>query len=569
MAGRIESGEVTPDRIPGAVCGAQSAASIAEIPQSFLNNLLTVLVLGTRTIGVVTSEGKRRSLPAAAAIWSKPLMYRLFFLVCLLISPAAWATEEETNDNAAEPSTLPNIVVIVADDLGWKDLGYQGSEIRTPRMDALASAGLTLDRFYAQPMCSPTRASLLTGNSTARLGITRALSKLVPTGLPLDQTILPQYLKDMGYQTSLVGKWHLGFRQRDYLPTSRGFDSFYGHLTGGIGYWDHVHGGGYDWNRNEEVLREEGYATHLMANEAVRVIKDRNPDEPLFLYAAFSAPHLPNEAPEETIASYADIENPHRRIHAAMVTELDKGIGEIVDALEEQGMLDNTLIWFMSDNGGLNPSTAPPSALSFVSTLDSWFGDIEIPWTFLEFVRVNYLQGGSDNQPLRSGKGTLYEGGVRVPSFVYWRGELQPRLVGDMVTVQDIVPSLLSMLQSDARNKEFDGIDRWSVLKEGRSGEVRDYMAVALDGEALFQYPWKLIRHSEDDIQLYNVEADPSEQNDLAAKEEHAQRRDEMIAALDAKPRGEPVGVPIWQIMWDMDFFGGEEDRPPWMELVQ
>jgi arylsulfatase A-like enzyme len=508
-------------------------------------------------------------------------MHRALFVLCLLLTPSAWASEVSENSVAidvvdvanavdtVETKPFPNIVVILADDLGWNDLGYQGSEIRTPRLDALAAAGVRLDRFYAQPMCSPTRASMLTGNSAARLGITRALSKLVETGLPLDQQILPQYLKDMGYQTSLVGKWHLGFRQREYLPTSRGFDSFYGHLTGGIGYWDHVHGGGYDWARNDEVLREEGYATHLMANEAVRVIKGRNPDEPLFLYAAFSAPHLPNEAPEETIASYADIENPHRRVHAAMVTELDTGIGKIVDALEEQGMLDNTLIWFMSDNGGLNPSAAPPAALSFVSTLDGWFGDTEIPWRFLEFVRVNSLQGGSDNQPLRSGKGTVYEGGVRVPSFLYWRGELEPQTVGEMITVQDVLPSILTMLQSDARNREFDGINRWQVLQDGQPGEVRDYVAVTLGGEALIQYPWKLIQFGPDEVELYNVEADPSEQNNLAEVTEHGTRRDEMIAALAAKPRGEQVGVPIWQVMWDMDFFGGDEDRPPWMEIAQ
>lgn len=496
-------------------------------------------------------------------------MYRILSLVCLLISTPAWATEDVVDNLAPDTSPLPNIVVIVADDLGWMDLGYQGSEIRTPRIDALANDGLTLNRFYAQPMCSPTRASLLTGNSTARLGITRALSKLVPTGLPLDQTILPQYLKDMGYQTSLVGKWHLGFRQREYLPTSRGFDAFYGHLTGGIGYWDHVHGGGYDWARNEEVLREEGYATHLMANEAVRVIKDRKPDEPLFLYAAFSAPHLPNEAPEETIATYADIENTRRRVHAAMVTELDTGVGQIIDALEEQGMLDNTLIWFMSDNGGLNPSAAPPAALSFFTTLDEWFGDWELPLTILEFARVNFLEGGSDNGSLRSGKGTLYEGGVRVPSFLYWRGELQPRQVGDMVTVQDVLPSILSMLQSEARDREFDGIDRWTLLKDGRSGDARDYMAVTLGGEALFQYPWKLIRFSSGEVELYNVEIDPSEENNLAEAEEHGARRDKMLVALEAKPRGEPVGVPLWQVLWDPDFFGGEEDRQPWMEVAQ
>eukprot|EP00435_Cladocopium_sp_Y103_P076770 s1_g509.t1 len=498
-----------------------------------------------------------------------PSMYRFFLLISLLISPAAWATEEGTGSSAADAPSLPNIVVIVADDLGWKDVGYHGSEIRTPRMDALAEAGLTLDRFYAQPMCSPTRASLLTGNSTMRLGITLALSKLVPTGLPLEQKILPQYLKDMGYQTSLVGKWHLGFRKREYLPTSRGFDSFYGHLTGGIGYWDHVHGGGYDWARNDAVLREDGYATHLMANEAVRVIEERDPDAPLFLYAAFSAPHLPNEAPEETIASYADIEDPYRRVHAAMVTELDTGIGQIVDALEAEGMLDNTLIWFMSDNGGLNPSTAPPAALSVFTTLDNWFGEWELPVTILEFARVNFLEGAADNGELRSGKGTLYEGGVRVPSFLYWRGELDPRQVGDMVTVQDVLPSLLSMLQVEATAMEFDGIDRWDLLQEGQAGEPRDYVAAAIDGEALFQYPWKLIQFSSGDLELYNVEADPSEQDNLASEENQAERVEQMLATLAAKPRGETVDVSLWRVVWDPDFFGGEEDREPWIEIVE
>lgn len=504
-------------------------------------------------------------------------MYRTLLLFCFLFSQAAWASDGQTDDiSIAPPSAvpLPNIVVILADDLGWNDLGYQGSEIRTPRIDALAHAGLRLDRFYAQPMCSPTRATLLTGKSAARLGITRALSKLNPTGLPLEERILPQYLKDLGYQTSLVGKWHLGFRQRAYLPTSRGFDSFYGHLTGGIGYWDHVHGGGYDWQRlnargDEEVLREEGYSTHLLADEAVRQIENRNPDQPLFLYASFNAPHLPNEAPEEAIAAYAEIDDPRRRLHAAMVSELDTGIGEIMDALEAQGMLDNTLIWFMSDNGGLNQSAFPDGAVSLFATLDGWFGESSLPSTTLEFFRVNILEGGSDNQPLRSGKGTIYEGGVRVPSFLYWRGELQPRLVDDMVTTQDVLPSLLAMLQRDAPDAEFDGASRWSLLRDGTQTEAPAYMLVAPGSEALIQYPWKIVRLGSDDVELYNVEADPSEQSNLSEAPGHSQRRDEMLVALEAQPRGEPVGLPLSEVFWDMDFFGGEEDRVPWLEIVE
>jgi arylsulfatase A-like enzyme len=165
---------------------------------------------------------------------------------------------------------------------------------------------------------------------------------------------MPEYFRDAGYQTFLVGKWHLGFREPAYRPTSRGFDHFYGHLTGGIGFWDHVHGGGLDWQRNGETLREEGYSTHLMAAEIDRLIAQRDPSKPMFLYAAFNAPHLPNEAPEETIAQYAHINDPNRRVHAAMVSELDAAIGQLLATLDEQGMLENTLVWFMSDNGGLN-----------------------------------------------------------------------------------------------------------------------------------------------------------------------------------------------------------------------
>lgn len=520
-------------------------------------------------------------------------MYRTLMLVFLLSSASAWASEVPADskvsaDNATVGASvdvpaavsaggatpLPNIVVILADDLGWNDLGYQGSEIRTPRIDAIAHAGLRLNRFYAQPMCSPTRATLLTGKSAARLGITRALSKLNPTGLPLEQRILPQFLKDMGYQTSLVGKWHLGFHQRAYLPTSRGFDSFYGNLTGGIGYWDHVNGGGYDWQRfdaqgNGEVLREAGYTTHLLADEAVRMIENRNPDQPLFLYASFNAPHHPNEAPDEAIAAYADIEDPRRRLHAAMVTELDTGVGNIIDALEEQGILDNTLIWFMSDNGGLNQSAFPEGAVSLFTAVDEWFANNSLPSRTLEFFRVYILEGGSDNRPLRSGKGTVYEGGVRVPSFLYWRGELQPRQVDAMVTTQDVLPSLLAMLKNDERDAEFDGVNRWSLLQDGTQTEAPDYMLVASDSEALIQYPWKIVRLGSDDIELYNVETDPGEQNNLAELSGHALRRDDMLLALDAQPRGERVGLPLYEVFWDMDSFGGEEDREPWAEIIQ
>ena len=155
----------------------------------------------------------------------------LFFLAALSVSPAL---------------AKPNIIVILADDLGWRDVGFNGSEIKTPHLDKLASTGKRLTRFYAHPTCSPTRASLLTGQSALRLGVTRPYSKLNPNGLPLDRKLLPELLKQHGYQTALAGKWHLGPRKKAHLPNARGFDSFYAHLTGGVGYWDHVHGGHYD-----------------------------------------------------------------------------------------------------------------------------------------------------------------------------------------------------------------------------------------------------------------------------------------------------------------------------------
>ena len=221
----------------------------------------------------------------------------------------------------------------------------------------------------------------------------------------------------------MVGKWHLGFRQRKYHPLARGFEHFYGNLTGGIGYWDHVHGGGLDWQRNGVTVREAGYATRLSIDEIERLISDRDPAKPLFLYAAFNAPHLPNEAPADAVARYTHLEDINRRRHA-LVSELDAAIGRLTARLEREGILDNTLIWFMSDNGGLNASAVPPALLSFSQFLERWFETPFAPGT-LEFIRTNSLDGASDNTPFRKGKQSVYEGGARVPAIVHWPGRLQ------------------------------------------------------------------------------------------------------------------------------------------------
>ena len=460
----------------------------------------------------------------------------------------------------------PNVVIILADDLGWSDVGYHGSEIATPRLDELAARSVELDRFYVQPTCSPTRASLMTGKAAMRLGVLSPISKNNPTGLPLSERLLPEYFREAGYQTFMTGKWHLGHRRREYLPLSRGFDHFYGHVTGGIGYWDHVHGGGFDWQRNGETLREEGYSTHLIADEAVRLIKSRNPAKPILLYASFNAPHLPNEAPPETIARYADIDNPYRRTHAAMVSELDVAIGRLVDALDEEEMLEDTLVWFMSDNGGLNPAAVPEGFRKLSTRLEGWFGK-PLPVRCLEFIRANALEGGSDNRPFRKGKQSVHEGGVRVPSFIYWQGRLAARRVSKMVTVQDVLPTVLSAVGLDDANAEFDGRNQWPLISTSAEVATPDYVAQARVGEAYYRFPWKLIVLGSGEVELYQIDEDPTERVDRAAGEPGVVA--ELTSALGAFPRGESINLPLYRFVWDPDFFGGEEDREPWADTVK
>jgi arylsulfatase A-like enzyme len=467
---------------------------------------------------------------------------------------------------AAAVDRLPNVVIILADDLGFNDVGYHGSEISTPRLDQLAARGAVLERFYAQPTCSPTRTSLMTGKSAIRLGVMTPMSKNTPTGLPLTERLLPDYFSAAGYQTFMTGKWHLGYAKRAYLPTSRGFDHFYGHVTGGIGYWDHVHGGGLDWQRNGETLREEGYSTHLIADEAIRLIESRDPAKPMLLYASFNAPHLPNEAPPQAIERYEHIDNPYRRTHAAMVSELDTAIGRLVDALAAQNMLDDTLIWFMSDNGGLNPAAVSDGFRTWSIRLENWFG-APLPSQFLEFVRVNALEGGADNRPYRKGKMSVYEGGVRVPSFISWPGRITPGRIVKMITVQDVLPTTLSAAGLDPVDADVDGADQWPSIAMRGEAPTPDYVIHASDGDALYRFPWKLIALNSGEVELYQIEEDPTEQSDLAAIE--PERVAELHDALAAAPRGESIHLPMYRVVWDPDFFGGEEDREPWADIVE
>ncbi len=482
----------------------------------------------------------------------------------LALAPPVGAAEA----SGPEPAARPNVVLILADDLGWRDVSYHGSEIDTPSIDRIAREGVELDRFYAQPSCSPTRAALMTGKSPQRLGIERPISKNQQGGLPVAETTLATHLARQGYQPLMVGKWHLGHSTPDLFPNARGFESFYGFLSGGVGYWDRVHGGGYDWQRNGTTLREEGYVTHLLADEAVRLLAERDRSRPTFLFASFSAPHLPNEAPAGVVERYAHIEDRQRRLHAAMVHELDVAIGRLLAALETEGMLDDPLVLFASDNGGLNSGVYEGTFPGIVlRQLTDWFGR-PLFHPGLEFFAANVLDGGSDNRPLSRGKGSVAEGGTRVPAAILWPGHLEAGRHDGFMTVSDVLPTLLEAIGApDAIPDDLDGRSQWAALRGDPTGsETPDYVVTGLlEGAALYRPPWKLIEG--DPPRLYDVYADPLEESDQSA--DRPELVADLVGALDAWPRAGAAEFSIVDGLLDPDSFGGEEDRATWVDAAR
>lgn len=486
---------------------------------------------------------------------------RLFVIRATLALASIGVTQAEAVDR-------PNILLIVADDLGWRDVGYHDSEIRTPHIDRLAREGVELDRFYVQPMCSPTRAGLMTGKSPMRLGITRAIAKIDETGLPRSEKILPQYLADAGYQRLMVGKWHLGHHTPDLFPQARGFEHFYGHVTGGIGYWDHNHGGGHDWQRNGETLREEGYTTHLITDEAIRLVEERDRARPLFLYVAFNAPHTPNEAPHEAIAKYEEIDDPGRRVHAAMVDELDQAIGRILSAFEREKMLENTIVFFTSDNGGLSPGLSSTPLRLLMQGIVAAYGERPLPTMLLEFLASMTLDGHSDNTPLPAGKGFVAEGGVRVPAAIWWPGHLERERFDGFMTISDVLPTILDAIGEEASTPDdLDGRSRWNALTgDGPPGDPPDYVTATLgSAPAIYRGRWKLV--DPDAPRLYDIYADPYEERDVSTD------KPEVVAALterlNAWPRGEGPATSPLSLVLDIDVFGGSEDREPWADAAK
>jgi arylsulfatase A-like enzyme/dienelactone hydrolase len=415
----------------------------------------------------------------------------------------------------AAAATRPNIVYFLIDDLGYADVGFMGSkDTRTPTIDRLAREGVILSSFYVQPVCSPTRSTLMTGRYVTRTGVYNVVRPGDPWGLPLAERTLPQALREAGYTTAICGKWHLGEFQPEYMPTRRGFDHQYGHMFGALDYFTHIRDGKPDWYRDDKPLQEEGYTTHLVAKEACRLIREQPADKPLFLYVPFNGVHAPYEVPPQYKQAFPNLSG-NRQTMAAMLAAVDEAIGQITAALDEKSLRKNTLIIFSSDNGGPAPG------------------------------RV------SRNTPLRAGKGTIYEGGIRACAFATWPGHIPAgKIIAEPMHAVDWYPTLLKLAGASLEQKRaLDGLDVWPMLTQG-SRSPHD--AILLAGTApstmaIRMGDWKLLLNASEQIaeeapagddkttgkvELYNLAEDIGESRNLATAQ--PQRVKEMRTRLEA-----------------------------------
>ncbi len=243
-----------------------------------------------------------------------------------------------------------NFIVILADDLGWADVSYNGGEIHTPVIDDLCKNGIKLNQFYAQPICTPTRAAIMTGRYPFRYGIQQIVWPWNHHGLPLSEKLISQFFKEAGYETHALGKWNLGHVTKQYFPNERGFDSFYGAYTGSTDHWSHTYFKIHDFHYNGSPIYPKGHTTDLCTARTIELINSAT--KPFFIYLAFTAPHVPLQTFTHFLEQNKHIKDVTRRTYAGMVCHMDKSIGKIVNALKSKNIFDETLIWFMSDNGG-------------------------------------------------------------------------------------------------------------------------------------------------------------------------------------------------------------------------
>ncbi|WP_136060175.1 sulfatase-like hydrolase/transferase [Pontiella sulfatireligans] len=418
----------------------------------------------------------------------------------------------------------PNILVVMCDDLGYADVGFNGStDIRTPRMDMLAKDGTVFTSAYvAHPFCGPSRMGLMSGRYPHAFGGAynlpnhgQGIEEYNNEGVPVAETLIGTVLQNAGYYTGAIGKWHMGFTQ-PYHPNNRGFEEFFGFLGGGHNYFPDQYQPAYErqvqfGNKhiNEYILpleyngknvNETEYMTDAFTREACRFVKVASAKEkPFFLYLSYNAPHTPLEALEDDLVLYEDIEDPKRRTYAAMVHAVDRGVGQLVETLKSTEQFDNTLIVFLSDNGGKTAA-------------------------------------GANNYPLRNGKGSAYEGGYRVPMFFHWPQQVPAGQKFDFpVSALDFYPTFAGLCGAAIPDgKILNGKDIWAAFKDGQNPRQGE-MVFALRYRGGYSEvgarrdDWKATRGEASTWQLFNIKDDAGEAHDLSAQ--YPERLEEMVAA--------------------------------------
>ncbi|MDE0368184.1 MAG: sulfatase-like hydrolase/transferase, partial [Gammaproteobacteria bacterium] len=404
-------------------------------------------------------------------------------------SPTAAVRTGHTDGAVEGDDTPPNIVLFLSDDMGWGQPGFNGGEeVATPSIDRIAEEGVRLTQFYVAPVCTATRGALLTGRYSWKNGTGVRFNGRTGMGMRVDERTLAEALRDAGYAAWLVGKWHLGQWQHKHLPLQRGFDHHYGLYGAEIDSFSHHRGRNndlaLDWHRNGRPVVEAGYSTLLLAEEAVQLIDRHDPADPFFLYLPFNAVHNPNDAPQEYIDRYSHLDNPKQRAQLAV---MDVAISQVMDALEAKGVLDDTLVMFLNDNGGT--STA------------GW------------------------NAPYRGKKSEYHEGGIRVPAVLRWPAEIAAGSESAaLLHAVDLFPTFAGLAGADTgAGLPLDGVDAWAAIADG-AASPRDEVVHSLD--VIRKGDWKFIEEgidyygwTTDAPELYDIAADPYEQTNLAASE--------------------------------------------------
>jgi arylsulfatase A-like enzyme len=403
----------------------------------------------------------------------------------------------------------PNVVLFLADDLGWADVPWHGSPYKMPHVSALADQSLLLESHYVHPMCSPTRAAFMTGRYASRFGVTAAQNQ---RALPWNTATLASALKSVGYETAITGKWHLGSKP-DEGPQKFGFDHGYGSLAGGVGPLNHRYKEGeftHTWHRDGKLIEEEGHVTDLIAREAVEWLEARG-NKPFFLYVPFTAIHVPMLEDEKWLKMNDHLSDPAQRLRAACASHMDDAIGKVLAVLDGKRIRDNTLVLFFGDNGAHGPSDNQGGPYP---------GD------------YGHLRVGNNNEPLRGHKSGVYEGGIRTPGLASWPGKLATGQTQAPMHAIDWMPTLCKLAGAKPTGElKWDGIDIWPALIEPAKAQPIRTLYTAAPGfraQAVRHGDWKLVvtragngkkgQPKGAQEELFNLASDLGETKNLAAE---------------------------------------------------